>query len=90
MLTLYRASNLLSYWVAFSDRLGWVMFPARPDGWKDRVPYRGETTRLMQIPGRLGFNTGFPHPDATPVRSIDDHVCSEIRATRHHPIRRVA
>ena len=31
MLTLYRASHLLSYWVAHSERLGWVMFPARAE-----------------------------------------------------------
>lgn len=86
MLTLYRSSNLLSYWVAYSDRLGWVMFPAKADGWKERKQYRGETTRLMQIPCRLGFNTGFPHPDATPVRSIHEHLCAEIRSQ----VRRVA
>jgi hypothetical protein len=89
MLTLYRASHLLSYWVAHSDRLGWVMFPARPDGWKDRRVYAGETARLMRIPARLGFNTGFPHPDATPVRTIDERLCAEIREVKA-PVRRVA
>jgi hypothetical protein len=80
MLALYRASNLLSYWVAHSERLGWVLFPARPDGWSDRRAYLGETTRLMRIPARLAFNTGFPHPDATPVNALHEHVFDEIAA----------
>ena len=37
MMTLYRASHLLSYWVARSERLGWVMFPARPNGWSEEA-----------------------------------------------------
>jgi hypothetical protein len=80
VLTLYRASNLLSYWVAHSDRLGWVVFPARPNGWSERRAYPGETTKLMRIPARLAFNTGFPHPDATPVRALHEHVFDEIAA----------
>jgi len=80
MLTLYRDSHLLSYWVAHSDRLGWVMFPARPNGWTERRPYYGETAGLMHLPARLGFNTGFPHPDATPVRALHAHVFDEVVA----------
>ena len=80
MLTLYRSSNLLSHWVAYSEHLGWMMFPAKPDGWRDRRPYRGDATGLMRIPARLGFNTGFPHPDATPIRAIDDRVFVEVEA----------
>jgi hypothetical protein len=78
MLTLYRASHLLSYWVAYSERLGWVMFPARPNGWSEKRPYQGDTTKLMRLPPRLGFNTGFPHLDATPVRAIHEHVFAEV------------
>jgi len=80
MLALYRASNLQSYWIAHSDRLGWVMFPARPNGWSDRKPYRGDASRLMAIPARLGFNTGFPHEDATPVRAMHEHVFDRVAA----------
>jgi hypothetical protein len=80
MIALYRASHLLSYWVAHSDRLGWVMFPARPDGWSHRRPYVGDLAGLMRLPARLGFNTGFPHPDATPVRALHEHVFEEVAA----------
>ena len=80
MLTLFRASNLLSYWVAHSERLGWVTFPARPNGWMERKPYQGDTTKLMRLPPRLGFNTGFPHPDATPVPVIHQYVFDEVAA----------
>jgi len=80
MLTLYRSSNLLSHWVAHSERLGWVMFPARANGWSEKKPYRGDTAGLMRIPARLGFNTGFPHPDATPVRPIHEHVFAVVKA----------
>ena len=81
MLTLYRTSNLLSYWVAHSTSLGWVMFPAKADGWSEQKPYYGDTDSLMRIPQRLGFNTGFPHPDATPVRAINErgeHVAGKV------------
>lgn len=87
MLTLYRSSSLLSHWVAHSEGLGWVMFPAKADGWSERKPYRGETAGLMRIPQRLGFNTGFPHPDATPVRELHERVFAEVAALVH---RRVA
>jgi hypothetical protein len=80
MITLYRASHLLSHWVAHSERLGWVMFPARAGGWSERKPYQGDTSKLMRIPQRLGFNTGFPHPDATPVRALHEHVFAEVAA----------
>ena len=90
MLTLYRSSTLSSHWVAHSDNLGWVMFPAKPDGWRQRRPYPGDTTRLMRIPQRLGFNTGFPHPDATPVRAIAEHTAEHIFAEIKSRTRRVA
>jgi hypothetical protein len=61
--------------------MGWVLFPARIDGWEARAPYKGVTTNLARVPARLGFNTGFPHPDATPVRSIsrEHNVFVEVR-----------
>lgn len=78
MLRLYRSPRILTHWVAYSEALGWVMFPAKPGGWTERKLYRGETAALMQIPPRLGFNTGFPHPDATPVRAIHERVFDEV------------
>ena len=80
MLNLYRSSKLLSHWVAYSDHLGWVIFPAKPNGWAERRPYRGEPRELMRIPARLGFNTGFPHPEATPVLAIHEHVFAAVEA----------
>jgi hypothetical protein len=78
MLELFRSSQLLTHWVAQSEGLGWVMFPAKPNGWSERKPYRGETAGLMPIPQRLAFNTGFPHPDATLVRAIDERVFNHL------------
>jgi hypothetical protein len=80
MLALYRSSSLLSHWVAYSNRLGWVVFPARPNGWSERKIYRGDTARLMPVPARLGFNTGFPHPDATSACALHEHVFAEVAA----------
>jgi hypothetical protein len=65
MFKLYRSPLLLTHWVAHCDALGWVMFPAKANGWTERKPYRDGTERLMRIPPRLGFNTGFPHPEAS-------------------------
>jgi hypothetical protein len=87
MLQLYRSPLLLTHWIAFSDHLGWVMFPAKTNGWQERKNYRGDTAGLMRLPPRLGFNTGFPHPDATPVRAIDEHVFDHFAGPKH---RRVA
>ena len=70
MLELYRSPVLLTHWVAYSEALGWVMFPAKANGWRERKPYRGETGQLMRIPPRLGFNTGFPHPEASPFLAL--------------------
>ena len=78
MLTLYRSPQLSAHWVAYSDRLGWVMFPAKPNGWQERKPYRGETARLMRLPPRLGFNTGFPHPAATPAGELQELIFAEV------------
>jgi hypothetical protein len=90
VLTLYRSSNLSSYWVAHSESLGWVMFPARANGWGDRKPNAGETAALQRIPQRLGFNTGFPHPDATPVRAINEQSDRLFAQLGPSPRRRVA
>lgn len=70
MWQLYRSSLLLTHWVAHSEAQGWVMFPAKINGWVERKPYRGATGSLMLLPPRLGFNTGFPHPEATPFRTL--------------------
>lgn len=80
MLQLYRSPLLLNHWVAHSEGLGWVMFPAKTNGWSERKMYRGETVGLMGIPPRLGFNTGFPHPDATPVRALHERVFADVAA----------
>ena len=70
MLHLYRSPLLFTHWVAHSETSGWVMFPAKMNGWTERKPYRGSTEGLMRIPARLGFNTGFPHPEATPFAAF--------------------
>ena len=87
--TLYRSPNLLSHWVAYSNRLGWIMFPAKLNGWNERRLYRGDTGILTRIPARLGFNTGFPHPDAMSADSLHAYLFEQVQAGAH-PLRRVA
>lgn len=86
MLQLYRSPLLLTHWVAHSEALGWVMFPAKASGWAERKTFRGDTSNLMRIPQRLGFNTGFPHPDATPVRPLHERVFEHFGGTARRKV----
>ena len=56
---LYRSPEHPQHWVAWSERHGWLVFPARFDGWRGRQPYPGvNQTRLQPVPLWLGFGTG--------------------------------
>jgi hypothetical protein len=35
---LYRDLDHHDYWIAWSRNIGWVRFPARPNGWAERKP----------------------------------------------------
>jgi len=56
---LYRSSLHPHHWIAYSEAIGWVVFPARFDGWDERRPATGlHPDHLFQIPLRMAFNTG--------------------------------
>ena len=56
---LYRSSTHDHHWIAYSSDSGWMMFPARENGWLDRRPARGlDPMHLREVPLRLAFNTG--------------------------------
>jgi hypothetical protein len=59
MFKLYRSAAHTNFWIAYSSSTGWIMFPARGDGWRDRRPARGlDPLHLREVPARLAFNTG--------------------------------
>ena len=61
MSKLYRSTLHGNNWVACVDGLGWVMFPARENGWEQRRPARGvDPLYLREAPVKLAANTGFP------------------------------
>jgi hypothetical protein len=59
MFKLYRSAIHANYWIAYSASTGWIMFPAREDGWRDRRPGRGlDPVHLREVPMKLAANTG--------------------------------
>ena len=59
MARLYRSANHLHHWVACIEGAGWVIFPAKENGWEERRPARGlDPVHLREIPLKLAFNTG--------------------------------
>ena len=59
MLKLYRSATHSNYWIAYSAETGWIMFPAREDGWKERRPVRGlDPVHLREVSMKLAANTG--------------------------------
>ncbi len=61
MSRLYRSQDHDRHWVGYTPETGYVLFPAGPDGWSKRMPFRGmDPMKVREIPARLAFNTGFP------------------------------
>ena len=61
MVKLYRSDAHPNHWIAYSLETGWILFPARENGWESRRPVCGlDPVHLRQVPARLGFNTGLP------------------------------
>ncbi len=59
MTNLYRSAAHYQHWIAYKEGLGWVMFPAKENGWELRRPARGvDPMHLREVPVRLAFNTG--------------------------------
>jgi hypothetical protein len=61
MIKLYISAVHPGHWVAYVAGTGWVMFPARENGWEQRRPARGlDPVHLRQAPARAASRTGFP------------------------------
>ena len=58
---LYRNAALPNCWVASTRQSGWVVFPARENGWEERKPARGlDPLFLREVPLEQAANTGIP------------------------------
>jgi hypothetical protein len=64
---LYRSKKYPNRWFAHSPAMGWIMFPAVPEGWRERVPARGiDPIDIREVPLELAFDCGVPgSPGAT-------------------------
>ena len=58
---LYRNNRYPQRWYAHSNAMGWVMFPAEPNGWEKREPARGvDPLYTREMPLKLAAGTGIP------------------------------
>jgi len=58
---LYTSTQHPGQWIAHASGLGWVMFPARANGWDDRRPARGlDPMHVRQVPQWHALNAGLP------------------------------
>ncbi len=63
---LYRHTRYPNRWYAHSRSIGWVMFPAEPNGWTKREPARGvDPLYVREAPVSLAANTGIPTDGVT-------------------------
>jgi hypothetical protein len=61
---LYRSAVHPGCWVAYVSGSGWVVFPARENGWEERRPARGlDPVHLRQVPLSCAAETGILEPD---------------------------
>ena len=61
MIKLYRSADHPRYWVAYVPGDGWVVFPARENGWSERHPARGlDPLHLREVSISQGANAGMP------------------------------
>jgi hypothetical protein len=76
---LYRSRNYPNRWYAYSDSMGWVMFPAETGGWEKRQPARGiDPIDIREVPVHLAFDAGIPgSPNALPTPVTADSSFSE-------------
>lgn len=64
---LYRSAQHHSHWIAYIPGSGWLIFPARENGWEDRKPARGlDPMHLREVPVRMAAETGFPQAIGKP------------------------
>ena len=61
MIKLYRSATHAKQWIAYVEGSGWVIFPARENGWESRQPARGlDPMYLRQVPVHLAESAGLP------------------------------
>ena len=59
MIQLYRSTIHPKDWIAYVPGSGWVVFPARENGWADRQPARGlDPMYLRRVNLESAANTG--------------------------------
>ncbi|MGA3018786.1 MAG: hypothetical protein ABSF62_16830 [Bryobacteraceae bacterium] len=64
MIKLYRSAMHPKQWIAYVEGSGWVMFPARENGWESRQAARGlDPVYLRQVPAHLAESAGLPEPE---------------------------
>jgi hypothetical protein len=71
MTKVYKSTVHRNQWVAYVPELGWVIFPARENGWEMRQPARGlDPLYLREVPARLAVEAGFPQPEFAGAREL--------------------
>ena len=61
---LYRSAVHPGCWVAYVPQSGWLVFPARENGWQARRPARGlDPVHLRQVSLQLAAGTGILEED---------------------------
>lgn len=59
MVRLYRSATHEQHWFAYTPVTGWVMFPAKHNGWEDRHQATGiGGIELREVPLWMAFGTG--------------------------------
>ena len=65
---LYRSAIHPGHWLAYGKETGWVIFPARENGWNDRRPARGlDPVHLRETAPQLAVSAGFPQAVLAPA-----------------------
>jgi len=64
VIKLYRSARHPKQWIAYAEGSGWVMFPARENGWESRQAARGlDPVYLRQVPVQMAESAGLPEPE---------------------------
>ncbi len=67
MIRLYISAVHPGQWLANVAGTGWVMFPARANGWEQRRPARGiDPVHLRQVPASRASGAGLPEAEYSP------------------------
>ena len=68
MIKVYRSAMHPKQWIAYVEGSGWVIFPARENGWESRQAARGlDPMYLRQVPVSLAESAGLPEPECCDV-----------------------